>query len=260
MNCHDFSGTSKLSIVNKRRFRCRQCVLFDETMKLQKQPISAMECVGDNSNNLLTDSSIKRKSMDSVPSSLSISAKRSSATKQLRRPGFAGFSDIEIKKTDQMFLQAMGIDNTNGLGMNQQPATSSAASVRTSISSTTSSSIAVSSSSKSITTPQCHQELENNGHYEETWSPFLSTSSVKNSMDIPKADDWSADDVYSYFMQFFPKDASVFRDHKIDGASLLLMKRQDILKQLNLKLGIALKIYSHVVRLQAQSNDPRLSW
>jgi len=40
----------------------------------------------------------------------------------------------------------------------------------------------------------------------------------------------------------------VFQD--IDGASLLLMKRSDVLVGLHLKLGPALKIYNQVKKLQ----------
>lgn len=37
---------------------------------------------------------------------------------------------------------------------------------------------------------------------------------------------------------------------EIDGQSLLLLKRSDVLQGLSLKLGPALKIYTHVMRLQ----------
>ena len=40
---------------------------------------------------------------------------------------------------------------------------------------------------------------------------------------------------------------------EIDGKSLLLMKRSDVLTGLSIKLGPALKIHSHVARLQAEA-------
>lgn len=39
---------------------------------------------------------------------------------------------------------------------------------------------------------------------------------------------------------------------EIDGKSLLLMKRSDVLQGLSLRLGPALKIYAHVQRLQTK--------
>ena len=42
---------------------------------------------------------------------------------------------------------------------------------------------------------------------------------------------------------------------EIDGKSLLLMKRSDVLTGLSLKLGPALKIYAHVQRLQTRGQN-----
>lgn len=40
---------------------------------------------------------------------------------------------------------------------------------------------------------------------------------------------------------------------EIDGPSLLLMKREDVLSALGLKLGPALKLYRKIVRVQQHS-------
>lgn len=50
----------------------------------------------------------------------------------------------------------------------------------------------------------------------------------------------------------------MFQD--IDGHSLLLMKRSDVLTGLDLLLGPALKIYRHVLKLQVRRDDPKLYW
>jgi hypothetical protein len=62
---------------------------------------------------------------------------------------------------------------------------------------------------------------------------------------------WTVEDVET-FLRFigFPEQANVFREQEIDGISLLLLKRMDVLTGLSLKLGPALKIYGHVKRLQ----------
>ncbi|XP_076440111.1 uncharacterized protein LOC143279807 isoform X2 [Babylonia areolata] len=67
----------------------------------------------------------------------------------------------------------------------------------------------------------------------------------------PDATDWTIDDVASFLTSAgFSEQAEVFRDQEIDGKSLLLMKRSDVLTGLSLKLGPALKIHRHVQRLQ----------
>ncbi|XP_075167451.1 L(3)mbt interactor in ovarian somatic cells [Haematobia irritans] len=78
--------------------------------------------------------------------------------------------------------------------------------------------------------------------------------------DIPDVKNWSVDDVYSYFSKQFPKEAFVFKDQEIDGRSLLLLKRSDIVKKLPLKLGPSLRIYSVILKIQSQLNDPTLGW
>lgn len=67
----------------------------------------------------------------------------------------------------------------------------------------------------------------------------------------PDASKWSIDDVFHYFTDVgFGLHAAVFREQEIDGQSLLLMKRNDVITGLALRLGPALKIFAHVQRLQ----------
>ncbi|KAJ8918794.1 hypothetical protein NQ315_011078 [Exocentrus adspersus] len=77
---------------------------------------------------------------------------------------------------------------------------------------------------------------------------------------IPDATHWTTDEVYQYFAQYFPEEAKIFKEQEIDGRSLLLLTRIDVLTNLNLKLGPALKIYRHVVKLQVRRDDPKLYW
>ncbi|XP_034944939.1 uncharacterized protein Lint-O [Chelonus insularis] len=77
---------------------------------------------------------------------------------------------------------------------------------------------------------------------------------------IPDASDWTSEQVYQYFARLFPKEAEVFRLQDIDGHSLLLMKRADVLIGLDLLLGPALKIYRHVLKLQMRRDETRFYW
>ncbi|XP_043671400.1 uncharacterized protein LOC122630683 isoform X1 [Vespula pensylvanica] len=93
-------------------------------------------------------------------------------------------------------------------------------------------------------------------------SDQMEDDATKDGIDpnIPDASDWTSEQVYQYFARLFPKEAEVFRQQDIDGHSLLLMKRSDVLSGLDLLLGPALKIYRHVLKLQVRRDDPKLYW
>ncbi|XP_036408103.1 atherin-like [Megalops cyprinoides] len=62
--------------------------------------------------------------------------------------------------------------------------------------------------------------------------------------------EWTVMDVASYFTAAgFPEQAVAFRTQEIDGKSLLLMQRSDVLTGLSIRLGPALKIYEHHVKV-----------
>uniref|UniRef100_A0A1A7WJ97 Sterile alpha motif domain containing 1b n=1 Tax=Iconisemion striatum TaxID=60296 RepID=A0A1A7WJ97_9TELE len=62
--------------------------------------------------------------------------------------------------------------------------------------------------------------------------------------------DWTVSDVVTYFTDAgFPEQAAAFGTQEIDGKSLLLMQRNDVLTGLSIKLGPALKIYERHVKV-----------
>uniref|UniRef100_A0A8D2ZMV4 SAM domain-containing protein n=2 Tax=Scophthalmus maximus TaxID=52904 RepID=A0A8D2ZMV4_SCOMX len=62
--------------------------------------------------------------------------------------------------------------------------------------------------------------------------------------------DWTVSDVVSYFTAAgFPEQAAAFSTQEIDGKSLLLMQRNDVLTGLSIRLGPALKIYERHVKV-----------
>lgn len=78
---------------------------------------------------------------------------------------------------------------------------------------------------------------------------------------IPDVRKWDCDEVYIYFMGKTTSEyAKLFKDNQIDGDALLLIKREDVLNRFNLKLGPALRLYSHIVQLQYKNNNPILAW
>nr|XP_057904369.1 sterile alpha motif domain containing 1a isoform X2 [Doryrhamphus excisus] len=61
---------------------------------------------------------------------------------------------------------------------------------------------------------------------------------------------WSVADVVTYFSDAgFPEQAVAFKTQEIDGKSLLLMQRSDVLTGLSIRLGPALKIYERHIKV-----------
>lgn len=77
---------------------------------------------------------------------------------------------------------------------------------------------------------------------------------------IPDVRKWDCDEVYTYFMAKAPQFAQLLKENQIDGDALLLIKREDVLNRFSLKLGPALRLYTHIVELQYKNNNPILAW
>lgn len=68
---------------------------------------------------------------------------------------------------------------------------------------------------------------------------------------------WSVENVRDWLLEEnFPREAEAFFQQEIDGACLLLMRRMDVLTELGIKLGPAVKIYERIKRLQSQCSSP----
>lgn len=72
--------------------------------------------------------------------------------------------------------------------------------------------------------------------------------------------EWSADQVFKYFRSKFPRHAHVLKDHEIDGSALLLLKRGDVVRGFDIKIGPAVKLYGEILMIQTRCKDPTLSW
>ncbi|RWS31423.1 histone acetyltransferase KAT6B-like protein [Leptotrombidium deliense] len=84
----------------------------------------------------------------------------------------------------------------------------------------------------------------------------LKTSFSTDLMDLqpnltPSPREWSIEDVYTFVGSIgYAEEALAFKDQCIDGVSLMLLTRNDVLTGLSMKLGPALKIYGHIKKLQ----------
>lgn len=77
---------------------------------------------------------------------------------------------------------------------------------------------------------------------------------------IPDVRKWDCDEVYIYFTAKAPEFAHLLKENQIDGDALLLIKREDVLNRFSLKLGPALRLYTHIIELQYKNNNPILAW
>ncbi|XP_053676567.1 scm-like with four MBT domains protein 1 [Anopheles nili] len=74
---------------------------------------------------------------------------------------------------------------------------------------------------------------------------------------------WSCDDVCRYFGRHCKAWGDLFHEQEIDGPSLLLMRKVDVLSRFGLKLGPAMELYQRIVALQNGDRDivdVRLTW
>ncbi|XP_031627097.1 supporter of activation of yellow protein [Contarinia nasturtii] len=77
---------------------------------------------------------------------------------------------------------------------------------------------------------------------------------------VPDVKKWDCDEVCTYFMAIAPQYVQLLKDNQIDGDALLLIRREDVLNRFSLKLGPALRLYTHIVELQYKNNNPILAW
>lgn len=82
--------------------------------------------------------------------------------------------------------------------------------------------------------------------------PFLNKKI--DTENVPEVSNWTSKQLSDYFRQlgFNPQMCNVFIEQEIDGTALFLMEREDILSNLGLRLGPALKIYEETKKLQAK--------
>ncbi|KAI5212635.1 Atherin [Manis pentadactyla] len=84
-------------------------------------------------------------------------------------------------------------------------------------------------------------------------TPFGCPSGRKEKPSDPV--EWTVMDVVEYFTEAgFPEQATAFQEQEIDGKSLLLMQRTDVLTGLSIRLGPALKIYEHHIKVLQQGH------
>jgi len=65
---------------------------------------------------------------------------------------------------------------------------------------------------------------------------------------------WSVADVETFFIsKGLKEEAAVLKENEVDGTSLLLLKREDIIHGMGFRLGPALKVNRLVVELQSKA-------
>ena len=67
---------------------------------------------------------------------------------------------------------------------------------------------------------------------------------------------WKPKDVHTFMVTVgFNRTAEILLDNKVDGIAFMLMRREDILSRLSLKLGPALKLYAFLAGIRKEIAD-----
>lgn len=76
----------------------------------------------------------------------------------------------------------------------------------------------------------------------------------KAQFNLMAVSQWSTQDVGDYLRHMgFDQEAESFQEQDIDGKSLLLLSRNDVLCRFNFKLGPAVKIFAYIYSLQEKT-------
>ncbi|XP_065571510.1 polyhomeotic-like protein 2 [Artemia franciscana] len=87
---------------------------------------------------------------------------------------------------------------------------------------------------------------------------------LKNDKDTPNmpSDEvsnpvkWTCNDVYDYFVKVgFKREAETFKEEEVNGITLLVMHRSDLVKGLGLKIGPSVEIFRHILKMQSKFNN-----
>lgn len=90
----------------------------------------------------------------------------------------------------------------------------------------------------------------------KSYQEFLDVPPAKLD-ETPDARSWSPEELFQYLRTkgFADEDARVFVDQDIDGRAALLLKRQDVISSLGLKLGPAIKLFRQIQVLQLKYKE-----
>lgn len=176
-----------------------------------------------------------------------------STSKRTTEVGFAGFDPNELNSDKNLLLLSEAIDETVVVKEDNGKKTGTK----------------VSAPPKSVAQPpptvshNCADdnddgiEIVKSEPFDERNDLSYLKRTMPNGSSIAK---WSKQDVYEYFLEYFPNEAIALKKKNIDGLSLQVMKRNDVVTGLEINLGPALRMYHHVLRLQTQTNDITLGW
>ncbi|ALC45830.1 CG2662, partial [Drosophila busckii] len=80
------------------------------------------------------------------------------------------------------------------------------------------------------------------------------------NLNVKIVQSWTIEQVASFIAKTYPVEANALKEMEIDGASLVLLTRQDVLTCFGLKLGPALRLYELILGLQSGRDDVTLAW
>ncbi|CAI6363822.1 unnamed protein product [Macrosiphum euphorbiae] len=115
------------------------------------------------------------------------------------------------------------------------------------------------SSIQSISSDEDDTDSKSNRSYSCSSDCEIYDSDQNNS--IPNITKWNKDQVFKYLADVLPKEIiDQIIKYDLDGRAVQLLQRDDIISNMGLKLGHALKFYKQVRILQSQSTLSRIFW
>lgn len=84
---------------------------------------------------------------------------------------------------------------------------------------------------------------------------FANGRTCRAHLNVLSPTEWNVEDVALYVRSIgFEIESEHFQAREIDGHTLLHLSRREVLYQMGLKLGPALKIYAYIYDLQKKNN------
>lgn len=79
----------------------------------------------------------------------------------------------------------------------------------------------------------------------------------RSQVSVLSPQNWSVDDVADYIKEVgFERESELFRAVKVNGKLLMSFNRNQIVNELGLKLGPAIKLYAYIHDLQEKNRSP----
>lgn len=261
LECNDPNYSDRSHTVPTNKFRCKNCIQFSNSLlrkskELASQQKKAVAVAADTVKPSAPPSShigsMVKKNLFSFKEDL-----KSGTSKRTSEVGFAGFDHNELNPDNNMLLLSEAIDESVPIKEEYAARKGDGKFGASKLAAPVLSRNCDGDDNDDDNDMDDGIDIVKNEPFDERVDLSYLSRSMPNGETIAK---WTKQDVYEYFLEYFPNEAIAFKRKNIDGVTLQVMKRNDVVTGLEINLGPALRMYHHVLRLQTQKNDITLGW